>query len=208
MPPVYKARLEDAVSGIPQIRVHYRNDPHLTDALNPIIADLTAQETRNSLHFRIDDDDALATGAVAKLRRITRHLYAGNVISMSRGFHLFAHDGKPYLTPKIEPYIAIGRARIHKPGDVRNPFAFSHRQVTSRVPSYLNPRPVSYIHTLHAALDTNHHHAATLPRVVRENPDFDTPEVQANLAQQVRDHFPGVTLERLLEIASTAPATG
>lgn len=205
MPQPFRARLEQAVANIPQITVYYRDSPQLGDALNPIIADLMANETRNSVHFRLDDDDALAATAVANLRRFARHLYAGNVISMSRGFHLFTHDGKPYLTPKIEPYIAIGWARIHKPGDFRNPFTFSHRQIASRVPSFLNPRPISYIHTLHPHSDSNHHHGTTLPRLVRENPEFDDAEGLAERDGQITEAFPGFSVEALLEISKSAP---
>lgn len=205
MPPEYKTRLKAAVAAIPQIIVHYADAPHVTDALTPIIQQLSGDLTEKSVHFRLDDDDALAAGFIANLRRIARHLYAGTVISMPRGFHLFSHGGSAYLTPKQENYIAIGWARIHKPGDFRNPFAFAHSQIAQRVPSYLNPRRVSYIHTLHPHSDTMHHHARTLPRLIRENPDIETAAVQNKIDAQLAENFPWVTRSRLLQISASAP---
>ncbi|AUQ68745.1 glycosyltransferase [Phaeobacter inhibens] len=205
MPKPYKARLEAAVAKMPQIQICDSDAPDVLRAYRPYVEACTAGLTENSIHFRMDDDDAIGTTLIADLRKMAHHADAGTLLSLPRGFHLFAHDGRPYLLPKIEPYIAIGFAFVNAPDRIRNPYASAHQKAFHRVPSMLEPRPHAYIHVAHSAADTSDMHNKRIVRQLKKIPDYDTTTFQDQLRTDVRAAFPHTTLEELSEIIMTTP---
>ncbi|APG46207.1 glycosyltransferase [Phaeobacter porticola] len=205
MPQPYKTRLAAAVADIPQIRLCYSDVPNILHAFRPIVKELTEGMVENSIHFRMDDDDAIGAGLIGDLRRMAQHAEPGTLLSLPRGFHLFAHQGRPYLLPKIEAFIAIGFAFVNAPDNIRNPYASAHQKAFHRVPSMMEPRPHSYIHVAHSAADTRDMHAKRVARLLKNVPDYDTAAFQDQLRADFAAAFPHSSLEEVFSTIQSVP---
>lgn len=205
MPEPYKTRLEASVAEVPQIRVCYSDVPNILHAFRPVVKELTAKLTENSVHFRMDDDDAIGADLIANLRKMARHAEPGTLLSLPRGFHLFSHKGRPYLLPKVEAFIAIGFAFVNAPDSMRNPYASAHQKAFHRVPSMMEPRPHSYIHVAHASADTHEMHNKRVARQLKNIPDYDTAEFQDRLKMDFSAAFPHTSLDEIYEAVLSSP---
>lgn len=205
MPDEYKSRLEAAVIDIPQIRVCYSDVPNILHAFRPVVKEVTAGLTDNSIHFRMDDDDAIGADLVANLRQMARHAEPGTLLSLPRGFHLFLHKGRPYLLPKVEGFIAIGFAFVNAAGNIRNPYASAHQKAFHRVPSMMEPRPHSYIHVAHASADTREMHNKRVAKQLKQVPDYDSAEFQEQLEASFLKAFPYTTLDDIFQTVLSSP---
>jgi len=90
MPEVYKARLEAAVADIPQIDVRYSDLPYVVRAFAPVTKEATRDIDENSIHFRLDDDDAIGHDLIANLRKMAARADGHTLLTLPRGFHLFS----------------------------------------------------------------------------------------------------------------------
>lgn len=202
MPDEYKERLNRIVADIPQIEVVYSSAPHITDELNPRIADLTAGIKQKTVHFRLDDDDAICAQMVGLLRTAKKHARKDEMLTFPRGFFLTMENGTPRLVRKFEPYIAIGWAYVNTPGQVRNPYQGMHNTAYHHLPSMMNPRPFAYIHVAHNSSDTKFRRKDKLEKAKSFDPKFE--EEREKIDEQVKAHFPGFTLDSLEAVISGA----
>jgi hypothetical protein len=205
MPKSYQIRLEAAVTDIPQIRVCYSDVPNILHAFRPVVKEMTAGLTDNSIHFRMDDDDAIGAELIANLRKMARYAEPGTLLSLPRGFHLFSHEGRPYILPKVEAFIAIGFAFVNAPDNIRNPYASAHQKAFHRVPSMMDPRPHSYIHVAHASADTREMHNKRVARQLKQIPDYDTAEFQNQLKANFTGAFPHISLDEIFKVVLSSP---
>lgn len=65
---------------MPQIRVCYSDVPNILHAYRPVMEELSAGLTDNSVHFRMDDDDAIGASLIANLRKMARHAEPGTLL--------------------------------------------------------------------------------------------------------------------------------
>ena len=205
MPEEYKRRLNKAVADIPQVEVVYSDAEHITHELNPRIADMTAGISQKTVHFRLDDDDAICADTVKTLRWTKRHARNNELISFPRGLYLSMVDGEPKIIRKFAPYIAIAWAYVNLPGQVRNPYQGIHNQAHWHIPSMLDPRPWVYIHVAHESQDSKIKQSQKLEGAEAFDPSYDTPEARAEIDQIVREHFPSFTGDGLRDIIASAP---
>lgn len=203
MPEEYKARLNAAVADIPQVQVVFSTAAHIIDELNPRIADMTAGIRRKTVHFRLDDDDAICAQMIGLLRESKNHARRDELLTFPRGFFLTMESGEPRLLRKFESHIAIGWAYVNAPGQVRNPYQGIHNSAHHYIPSMMDPRPFAYIHVAHNSSDTKFRRREKLEKAKTYDPKFETE--RAKIDSQVQAHFPGFTLERLEGIISGAP---
>ena len=203
MPDDYKKQLNDLVADIPQIEVVYSSALHITDELNPRIADMTQGNRKSTVHFRLDDDDAICAQTIGLLASTADHARKDELISFPRGFFLTMDNGLPRLVRKFEPYIAIGWAYVNKPGQVRNPYQGMHNTAHHTMPSMLIPRPFAYIHVSHNSSDTKFRKQDKLDRAKNFDSKFE--EERDKIDLQVKKHFPGFSLQSLEHIISGAP---
>ena len=140
MPLAWRQRLEAAVATLPQGEVVWNEAERVIDALNPAIAEVTAAAAGMTFHFRLDDDDALCTTAIATMAAYCDTALPDELPSFPRGFLLIHHDGQVKLIRKYEDFIAIGLGFFAAPGTLRNPFSGRHRKIYRRVPTRLQPR--------------------------------------------------------------------
>lgn len=205
MPDVYKHRLNKAVAGIGQIEVIYSDAGHIHDALTPWIKTATADIDSKTVHFRLDDDDAICAQMVAMLKRDAKRSRAGELLTYPRGFFLTVADGKAYLLRKFEPYIAIAWAIVNEPGQLRNPFQGKHGSQFKHVPSKMDPRPFAYIHVAHESSDTKAAQARKLHKALEYDPQHNTDRSREQVGKIIRNTFPGFSLEGLERIILSAP---
>jgi hypothetical protein len=203
MPEAYKHRLNALVADIPQIEVIYSSAANIKDELNPRIAEMTAGIRKKTVHFRLDDDDAICAQMIGLLRETAPLARKNELLSFPRGFFLTMEDGAPRLVRKFEPYIAIGWAYVNRPNQVRNPYQRIHNTAHHQLPSMLNPRPFAYIHVSHDSSDTKNRNREKLDRAKNFDPKFN--EEREKIDQQVQAHFPGFTLSSLEDVIQNAP---
>lgn len=154
LPAAYQQKLAMAVADIPQLEIVYSDAPHINEAIDPWIKGQESVHTERTLHFRLDDDDALSSDFIATLRQHMNSVPDRSVISRPAGLFLMNSRVGPQLLAKFEPYIAIGFALVNGPGHIHNPYALRHDRYYRRVPSLLLPEQLAYIHTAHLQSDT------------------------------------------------------
>lgn len=206
MPDEYKKRLNAAVADIPQIEVVYSDAAHITDEINPRIADMTSSIKGNkTVHFRLDDDDAICAQMVGLLRINKRFARENEIITFPKGLYLIDHQGKPCLMRKFAPYIAIGWAYVNTPGQVRNPYQGQHNVAFKNLPSMVEPRAWAYIHVAHQSSDTKFKQGQRFQEALEEDPNFDDEKARSEIDGILTKHFPFFTADRLRDIISNAP---
>lgn len=206
MPDSYKARLEAAVADIPQVSVAYSDKTHVKYALAPHIRRFSDEIPGRTVHFRLDDDDAISAGLVAELRDTLPRARRKELISFPHGMYLTTENGVPKVLRKFEPYIAIGFAFVNEPGMYRNPYDCRHHMHHRLVPSSLDPRPLAYIHCAHVASDSRENQDKRLNIAKRFDPDHATEAGRADNARRIAEAFPAFTLEGLEDLMRKAPS--
>lgn len=205
MPDRYKTRLERTVADIPQIEILYSDADHVTYALNPWIEAETADIKTKTVHFRLDDDDAICAQMVAMLKRDAKAARPDELLTYPRGLFLASMDGDAYLLRKFEPYIAIAWAFVNAPGQVRNPYQGKHGSHHTLVPSMMDPGPFAYIHVAHESSDTRARQGRKLRKAIDFDPWHANDRARVRMRSIVRKAFPSFTLEQLESIITNAP---
>lgn len=154
LPRQYKKRLAKAARSVPQIEIVYDRNPILNRAIDSWIGKQAVVHGQRTLHFRLDDDDALASDFIATLRKHMPHVPDHGLISRPSGLLLIQTAEGAELLTKFEPNIAIGFALVNPPGHIHNPYDLKHGGHYRIAPSLVLPGPLAYIHTAHAQSDT------------------------------------------------------
>jgi Putative rhamnosyl transferase len=215
MPDPYKARLlqlsdmlsDATVDFSVRRRSLFAYKHHMFQPLGPGLAG-------SAIHFRLDDDDALAASFIARLRSLSRDLPASTHFSFPKGIMLFpARSGATGGVSMIrtEPLTAIGLAYVSDATFTRNPFSMQHRQVWRDFPVLSDPTFVAYIRTLHFNNDTSERHDMILSGARAARLGAEGAEMQARVAEALADDFPYIdqpemdaTLQALSEINTMA----
>ncbi len=154
MPETYRARLEELLEGWAPARLNVTEATDIGRALRPLIKEASEDETRANIHFRLDDDDALAAIYLARLRSAADRMSPGSMISFSSGFVGFTDGTTAKHTTRTTPCIAIGLAQYHRPESWRSPFQIQHKQHINRVPTFVDPSFKAYHHSVHGTNNT------------------------------------------------------
>lgn len=205
MPDIYQARLAAAVRDVPQIEVVYDTASHLSLAITPWIERQEAVPDQRTLHFRLDDDDALSTDFIATLREHLDRVPDNAIISRPSGLFLINSAEGPELLAKFEPNIAIGFAIVSPPGKVLNPYTLKHGGHYRIAPNLNLPGPLSYIHTAHSESDTRDAQYRKLKKARAGHVQlFGNQDRRFRFA--VRRQFNGLRPEHFLRIITHAPS--
>jgi len=208
MPERYKVRLAEAISNTTNIEILYAPVSSAKHAFTSTVERNVSVDDENSIHFRLDDDDAFPNGFIEKLKSSSLGLEPDSLISLPKGYALFSQDGVPYLAPHFLPYHARGWARVNAPGDRRTPYNFAHFGASLRFKSVLDPRPLGYIATYHDSSDSNWHR-----RKGREAEMIEKAKEQMQLADfdayktEVDNAFPWIGYDGLKKVIVGAPST-
>lgn len=202
MPDQYKERLVAVTAKLPGAKVEFSDQRRGDRAFHKFMVEAMGPRQRgNSVHFRLDDDDAVASCYIARLRKISQTLPASTHISFPSGIMLFP-SGRPAPMGASMPHqrflTAIGLATVNGPTFGKNPFQMMHSNVWTRWPVVSDPTFPAFIRTQHFANDT----AAKQDRIIsglqrerfsRRRGERWAAAVEASLAE----YFPFITRERL-----------
>lgn len=205
LPQTFKSRLLRAISNRPYAEVLEDSTGSLSTALNTRAADLKDPAADKILHFRLDDDDALASHAIHDLRQMAERVAAPTLLSLPRGLKYVEMDGEVQLVESVAPYIAIGWAMVLNPEVERNAFQASHLRIAQSMPSMVDPRKISYIHTIHAESDSRTGEAAKVRQLVARGRELEGTDHHARILRTLGREFPGFSETYLREVRLTFP---
>ena len=205
LPEPYQQRLKQVTEAVPQIEIVYDTAAHINDAIHPWMARQDSVQANRTLHFRLDDDDALSTDFVATLHEHMDRVPENSIISRPTGLFLMNAADGPHLLAKFEPYIAIGFAIVNGPGKIHNPYALQHGGHYRIAPSLSLPGPLAYIHTAHAQSDTVEAQARKLKKARSEHKNVFGDRVR-RFRHAVRAGFNNLTPEHFTRIIENAPS--
>jgi Putative rhamnosyl transferase len=154
MPAIFHARLEAAVAESPFVRLNRTRSRDYSRMIKPFMLETTAGGTERSVHFRLDDDDALPAGYIARLRRDADRVDTGGVICYPKGIVGYLEGDRARHGFRLISYHAQGLARVAGPGMLHSPIRMQHREIGNRVPSYVDPTFVGFHFTLHGVNST------------------------------------------------------
>lgn len=208
MPDIYHQRLEHVTAPHKFIEILNTAERHIAYAIRPIMLERLDGEEK-ATHFRLDDDDALASGYIARLREISPRLHARTAISFPRGVAGLTDGKAAKHAPMFKSFIAIGLAYVYNEKRLRDPFSMPHRQVVQRWASYIDPGLLAYHWSLHGANNTKGYDLPVadasperrgISRILNAHPHLadkdSSPEVDAGIAEA----FPFTDGPRLRQI--------
>lgn len=205
LPAPYQARLAAAVAEIPEVELVYDTASHMTLAVDNWIARQPIVQDQRTLHFRLDDDDALSTDFTATLHEHLDRVPDHAIITRPSGLFLIHTAEGPELLAKFEPNIAIGYAVVSPPGKVLNPYMLQHGGHYRVAPSLSLPGPLAYIHTAHSESDTREAQARKLKKARVEHQNLFGDRAR-RFRQAVRAAFNDLPPEHFTRIVRNAPS--
>ncbi len=172
MPDRFKTRLAALVAGDPRFTIDFSPHRHGRRAfIGHMRASAGADGQTETVHFRLDDDDALGVGYIARLRAASAPLAVSTHISFPTGLVLFpasADSPEGTLMGERGFLTSQGIATVCGPGYLKNPFQMRHGDVWLRWPIYSDPTLPAFIRTHHLTNDTRDRQDDILAPVRRE----------------------------------------
>jgi Putative rhamnosyl transferase len=181
MPEVYQTRLDAAVAPHPFVRLNRTMSRDYAKLITPFMKETTQDGTSQSVHFRLDDDDALPSSYIGRLRRDADRVDTGGLICYPTGIVGFMNGPRACHGFRSISYHAQGLARVAGPGVIRSPLHMQHRDMGNRVPSYVDPTFIGFHFTQHGVNNTLGYGAIVheggsdprlVQRMIRNNPEL------------------------------------
>lgn len=158
MPERFKDRLSAIAARLPGAVVDFSTETRGDYAFHRYMLESTGYKGRaSSVHFRLDDDDALSINYISRLRHLSRVLSPSTHITFPSGIFLFpARPDSPEGVSMFQQRFltAIGLATVNGGGFQKNPYQMMHGNVWTRWPVVSDPSFVSHIRTQHFDNDT------------------------------------------------------
>lgn len=158
MPEPYKDRLRAVTAGLPDVVLDFSASRIGRRAFRPhMIGSLGVRATGTAIHFRLDDDDALARTYIARLRKLSHALPPSTHITFPTGIMLFPADPAKPDGVAIEHrhfLTGLGLAIVAGAAFIKSPFEMMHSNVWTRWPVVSDPSLCAYIRTQHFENDT------------------------------------------------------
>lgn len=181
MPEAFQTRLDAVVAAHRFVRMNRTLSRDYARMITPFMRETTQDGTARSVHFRLDDDDALPASYVERLRRDADRVDTGGLICYPTGIVGFLNGSRACHGFRSISYHAQGLARVAGPGVVRSPLHMQHRDMGNRVPSYVDPTFIGFHFTQHGVNNTLGYGAIVheggsdrrvVERMVRNNPEL------------------------------------
>jgi hypothetical protein len=158
MPDRFKDRLRALTAGDANVIIDFSDRRNGAFAFRPHIdASLGEGLRKTAVHFRLDDDDALASTYIARLRMLTHGLSIGTHVTFPSGltvFPLAAGSDAGAVMPHRQFLIGLGLAIVCGGTFRKNPFQMMHGDVWQRWPVVSDPTLQAYIRSYHFDNDT------------------------------------------------------
>jgi hypothetical protein len=201
MPDRYKERLSALAARLPGAVVEYSANRRGDLALRKFIVQAAAPQLRGtSVHFRLDDDDALAFSYIERLRKLTQTLSPSTHLSFPSGIMLFpAGPTAPVGTSMLHQRFltAIGLATVNGGSFQKNPFQMMHSNVWTRWPVVSDPSFPAFIRTQHFENDTAAKQDRIISGLQRERRSRRAERHAAAVDKALAAQFPFISRERL-----------
>jgi hypothetical protein len=201
MPDRYKERLSTLASRLPGSEVVFSSERRGERAFRPFMAAAAgAGGLGSSVHFRLDDDDALAVSYIARLRRISQSVSPRTHITFPTGILLFpsAPGTSEGVSMVMQQFLlSMGLATVNGQGFHKNPFQMMHGAVWRRWPVVSEPRFPAFIRTQHPENDTLHNQDKNLAVIRRERFSRRSRRHSAAVDDALAAEFPFMNRERL-----------
>lgn len=197
MPTPYQNRLRAITADDAFIHLEFSAQRTGRRALAPMIRQsLGPDGTGSAVHFRLDDDDALANDYIARLRAIAALSAPRTHISFPYGLALFpatsgSSDGVAIPERHLLP--SPGLAIVLGDGFVKNPFQMKHGTVWERWPVMSDPTHPAYIRTHHQHNDTVLRQDRVLAGLRNMAQSRHGPHLVATTDQILTERFPFIT---------------
>jgi hypothetical protein len=158
MPDRFKDRLTRLAEQLPGAVVEFSPHRHGDQAFHKFVLEAAGYKGRgSSVHFRLDDDDAVSVNYISRLRHVSRVLSPSTHITFPTGVFLFpARPDAPEGVSMVQQRFltAIGLATVNGGGFHKNPYQMMHGNVWTRWPVVSDPTFPSHIRTQHFDNDT------------------------------------------------------
>lgn len=205
MPDRYKERLSAVAARLPGSVVEFSHHQRGDLAFHKFMVEASGYKGRGtSVHFRLDDDDAVSVDYIARLRVTSRPLPPSTHITFPTGILLFPVSNTEAIGTTMTQQrllTAIGLATVNGGSFQKNPFQMMHGNVWTRWPVVSDPRFVSHIRTQHFENDTAMHQNRILTLLRRERASRRGERHAQAIDRRLKESFPWIdrpTLDGLL----------
>jgi Putative rhamnosyl transferase len=205
MPDRFKDRLSALAARLPGSMVEFSPYETGDKAFRKIMMQSAGFQGREtSVHFRLDDDDAVSINYIARLRDLSRMLSPSTHITFPTGIFLFpARPDGPTGVSMLQQRLltAIGLATVNGGRFQKNPYQMMHGQVWTRWPVVSDPGFPSHIRTQHFENDTAARQDKIISAIQSERASRRGPRHAANVDRALGQSFPWIdraTLDGLL----------
>lgn len=201
MPDHFKQRLTALAARLPGAVVEFSHHERGDLAFHKYMVEAAGHKGRGiSVHFRLDDDDAVSVNYISRLREISRILSPSTHITFPTGIFLFpASATEPVGTSMMQQRFltAIGLATVNGGGFQKNPFQMMHGNVWTRWPVVSDPSFAAHIRTQHFDNDTAAHQDRILTALQRERASRRGRRHAATIDRRLSESFPWIDRETL-----------
>lgn len=205
MPDRFKDRLTAVAARLPNSVVEFSETQRGDLAFHKFIVEAAGFKAREtSVHFRLDDDDAVSVNYIARLRELTRTVSPSTHLTFPTGILLFpARAGEAEGTSMVQQRFltAAGLATVNGGRFQKNPFQMMHGAVWTRWPVISDPSFFSHIRTQHFDNDTLMRQDKIIGALQRERGSRRAHRHAAHVDDALRTAFPWIdrqTLDGLL----------
>jgi hypothetical protein len=201
MPDRYKERLTALVARLPGAVVEYSHHERGDLAFHKFMVESTGYKGRaTSVHFRLDDDDAVSVNYISRLREISRILSPSTHITFPTGIFLFPvsqTDAVGFSMVQQRFLTAIGLATVNGGSFQKNPFQMMHGNVWTRWPVVSDPSFCAHIRSQHFDNDTAAQQDRILGALQRERGSRRGHRHAALVDRRLAETFPWIDRETL-----------
>lgn len=201
MPDRFKERLTAVAARLPGSVIDFSSHRRSDHAFQKYITEAAGFRTReSSVHFRLDDDDALAATYIARLRKVTHGLPPSTHVTFPSGIFLFPQKSEtPTGVSMLHPRFltAIGLATVNGNNFHKNPYQMMHANVWTRWPVVSDPSFVSHIRTQHFENDTLANQDRILAALQRERASRRAQRHATAVERELAANFPFIDRETL-----------
>jgi hypothetical protein len=201
MPDRYKDRLNVLAARLPGAVVEYSHHERGDLAFRKYMIESSGYKGRyNSVHFRLDDDDAVSVNFIARLREVSQILSPSTHITFPTGIFVFPASqteavGVSLLQQRF--LTAIGLATVNGGNFQKNPFQMMHGNVWTRWPVVSDPSFCSHIRSHHFDNDTAANQDRILGPLQRERNSRRRRRHAALVERRLAETFPWIDRETL-----------
>ncbi|MGL4235325.1 glycosyltransferase [Tabrizicola sp.] len=201
MPDRFKERLTAIMKPLPGSMVEFSPYQRSDKAFGKFMTDAAGYKGRSSsVHFRLDDDDAVSVNYIARLRALSAGLSPSTHITFPTGIFLFpAGPDEPVGVSMIQQRFltAIGLATVNGGNFQKNPFQMMHGNVWTRWPVVSDPSFAAHIRTQHFENDTVARQDRILGALQRERGSRRGKRYAAEVDRVLATSFPFLNRETL-----------